>query len=213
MIRKILKGKVGEYFSEFPAFDSQPEWRDMPLEIIELAPQRRTIRWVDINNKKYTSNLPLPYMQFIFSRRADCPENGRIAVAFSSEPHKLGRQFYQTAFPNTEHTGMVCQQSALTIEEAIAIFFGSYFENISLFGHCRKFSQIAGFPHYYGKGEDEWYYLCWEELDEELMCAVDWEGMGNLAGYNSDSQMALHQKGGQIGEITPFLSQVWHGDY
>jgi hypothetical protein len=213
MIRKILKGKVGEYFSEFPALSDQTDWTHMPLEIIELPPQRRTIRWVDIHKKKYTSNLPLPYMQFIFSRRADCPEGGRIAVAFSAKPHQLGQQFYHTAFPNTEFSGMVCQDSAATVEEAVAVFFGSYFENISLFAHCRKFSQLAGFPPFYGNGEDEWYYLCWEELDEELMCAVDWDGMGNLAGYQSDSQMAGFEKGGQIGEITPFLSQVWHGDY
>jgi len=207
MIRKILKGKVGDYLAEFPVLRSQTEWKQMPLEIVELPPQRRTIRWVDIDDHKRVSNLPLPYVQFLFSKRADCPNDGRLGVAFSSEPHKLGQQFYHTAFPNTEYTGMVCQRSAPTIEDAIAVFFGSYFESISLFGRCRKFSEIAGFPPYCGKGEDEWYYLCWEELDEELMCAVDWNGMGNFSGYTGDDPTL------PIGNIVGFLNQVWHGDY
>jgi hypothetical protein len=207
MIRKILKGKVGDYVSEFPALSSQTDWKDMPLEIIELPPQRRTIRWVDTKNCPHISNLPLPYVQFLFSRRTDSPEHGRLGVAFSSKPHQLGQQFCHTAFPNTEYSGMVCQRSAPTIEEAIAVFFGSYFESVSLFGRCRKFSEIAGFPPFYGNGEDEWYYLCWEELDEELMCTIDWEDMGTFRGRWTDEITE------PIGEITTFLNQIWHGDY
>jgi hypothetical protein len=108
---------------------------DFRFVMTELEPSVRTIRFKWHEDKKRYKDVQwnLPYLQFLFCQTqfklgSKWPRSA-LGVAASEKPFEMGNSLQYGPFPNVYDSGFVCQGTAPNIEEAIAIFFGSRFDN------------------------------------------------------------------------------------
>jgi hypothetical protein len=171
-MRKLLKATIGELYDPVP--DQLFIVDHETIEVVEIEPSRRTFRF-DAGREYHTANWPLPYMQFAFFLN-------HLAVYFSSTPKESltatpssDQELCLTPFPNQYEDGLVCQQTAKNIEEAIAIFFGSPFEGpacwagpVAFASRGLKLNPSPSLPF------NEMFSDAWEKLSVDDMLAFRW---------------------------------------
>lgn len=177
------------------------------FQMVELEPMVRTLRfaWYDEGADwatTHTFTWQLPYLQFLFCE----PWFG---VAASGKPYKLGKKLRMSPFPNTYESGMVCQDSARTVEEGIAIFFGSVFEAPSSWWPCRQFALVAlDYPN--EKEYPEEFFrddkFCQKTAELDLL-QVKWKDIEPLGGRNNPFRKK------DLTTILPFLHHGFTDEY
>jgi hypothetical protein len=91
------------------------------------------IRW-RFGSEQCRYRLQLPYLQFLYWRH-------QIGVSASSEPFEFGDTFKLPPLPNVFNSGLVCQPLTRSLEEAVTVFLGSYFEMPFAWKPCWWFSE------------------------------------------------------------------------
>ena len=204
-MREIFRGKFGETYGIEPGF----EWYqnsavlNAEIQIVEMEPQRRTIRWRKENcmTSYHTYNWPFPYLQFIFF----C---GQIGVAASSKPHQLGQKFNHASFPNVYFSGLVCQDLCPTLDQALVYFFGSSFDSPYRWaqprGLARELFDMKKLAHPSKTAQQKWNFSYSERLQDlsvDAMLSFNWTLMGPLGQWDTTMEQPL-------GNLWPFYKNV-----
>jgi len=204
---KLLgKHKIREILRAYrPLICFPTQLRDAEIVILEMEPQIRTIRWAEQFVKKpsvtYTYCWQLPYLQFFYT----C---GYLGIASSpiSIDYELGYDcFYRSPLPNVFDSGFVCQKKAKNLNDAIGIFFGSYFEPPGNWILPSKFLILAGWDYNsksptsvnYSVALSEW----WQQKskdDPDFVLSINFIEMGRLYCANANFP----------GSLLPFLQGV-----
>ena len=205
-MRRILKTTIRELYDPVPDYLNVVDFET--VEVIEMEPSRRTFRW-NLGSRDdpdiQTASWPLPYMQFGFFL-------GLTSVFCSSRPREKLENLRLTPFPNQYEDGLVCQDDAETIEEAISVFFGSVFERpcswrgpVDFAGRHPELREAVKTASFNSTFSD-----AWEELSVDDMLEFDWLRMP-IARIASNWQCCIPRLIGQddnpwgAGTIYPFL--------
>jgi len=160
---RIETVRVGDLFPE------EPHKRKCKLEILESAPQKRTIK-IGIDQWARTYHLAFPYMQFI-------QMGWSLMVSFTNEPIKnLEDTLYFPPLPNVYSDGVVCLdpkgKTKPKIQDLIGLFWHTNFSREAIWPGWREAENLFCGPENFACRRNP--YRCWEKRTEE-------EGLGFIA--------------------------------
>jgi hypothetical protein len=197
-MRIIAEQKVGDICNHHWA----RKLFDYTIVFTEMEPQLRTIRVRMTKDRLNTYSWQLPFLQFFFC-------NGYLGVAGSGKSYQAEHLLFRSPLPNVYNSGLVCQDMAADLDEAITIFFGSVFENPVNWNTCAAFAKFGlGIPIYDDyKAWPHRFCETWERLsktDPEFILRVNWWEMKVLSRVPFNSAFCDHELT-RRGSLDPFL--------
>jgi hypothetical protein len=157
---------------------------DCELTFAEIEPVVRRIRWFT-ETKVHTYSLQFPYLQLMYCE-------GWLGMGIRREPWKPPLSLYAAPFPNIYASGRVCQTQAKNLEDAVATFFGSYFELPMDWSNCRDFAILAGiYDDQKGFLTNSRKLFEYWEANPDFILDFDWSKMGKVGKYESGTAISF----------------------
>jgi hypothetical protein len=117
---------------------------------------------------------------------------GWLGMGVRREPWQPPLPLYAAPFPNTYLSGRVCQDQAKSLEDAIATFFGSYFELPMDWINCREFAMLADrFDDKAGFVANSIRLFDFWEANPDFILDFDWSKMGKVGKYESGTAISF----------------------
>jgi hypothetical protein len=117
---------------------------------------------------------------------------GWLGIGVRKEPWQPPLPLYAAPFPNIYMSGRVCQNQATSLEDAVATFFGSYFELPMDWNNCREFAELAGiFKDKVGFVTNSVKLFEFWEKNPNFILDFDWSQMEEVGKYESGTAISF----------------------